>query len=389
MKALTIARVNLRRFVRDRSNIFWVFIFPILLILVLGSAFGGESDPRLGVYDGSEGPLSGQLVSLLEEQQGVEVIDVSSASDLLVTVERGELEAGLVIPSTYDSSLVAGSPVSVELVTQSAEDAQGIRGNVQSALTQQGVVLRAARFVETEGVGTFTAGLTAAEVVAAGMSEVGVDVTTAGEPIGFFELGRFDASAQAELLLFVFLTSLTASAALIQSRRLGVARRMMSTPTSVRTILVGEGLGRFSIALLQGVFIMVGTLLLFNVDWGNPVGAAAILMVFSLVGSGAAMLMGSLFKNDQQAGGVGVLLGLGLAALGGCMIPLIIFEYFAPGLWRVAHVTPHAWGLEAFDALVIEGGGLAEIAPFLGIMFAYAVFFYVLATWRLRRVLLS
>ena len=50
MKAFTIAGVNLRRFFRDRSNVFWVFIFPILLILVLGAAFGGSSDPRLGVY---------------------------------------------------------------------------------------------------------------------------------------------------------------------------------------------------------------------------------------------------------------------------------------------------------------------------------------------------
>jgi ABC-2 type transport system permease protein len=387
MKAFTIAGINLRRFVRDRSNVFWVFIFPILLILVLGAAFGSSSDPRLGVHNGGDGPLADELVVLLEKQPGMQVIDYGSRNDLVATAERGELEAGLLIPDDYDAALESGAMASLEFIARSQEEAQGIRSNVQSAITQQSVVLRAAGFVESEGVGSFAQGLEIAGLARANISDVTVARSSAGEPVGFFQLGRFDASAQHQMLLFVFLTSLTASAALIQTRRLGVARRMVSTPTPVRTILIGEGLGRFAIALLQGLFIMVGTLVFFNVDWGDPIGAAAILIVFALVGSGAAMLMGSLFNNDQQAGGLGVLFGMGLAALGGCMIPLIIFEFFAPTLFKIAHITPHAWGLEAFDALVIDKGTLIDTLPFLGILFGYAALFYALAIWRLQKVL--
>lgn len=387
MKAFTIAGANLRRFLRDRSNVFWVFIFPIVLILVLGSAFGGSSDPRLGVFNGGAGPLAADLVGLLEEQPGMRVITFDSRNEAVQTVERGEVEAGLLIPETFDADLQTGVPIAVELVRRSVDDAQGILGNVQSALTQQSIILRAAGFVESEGVGSFAQGLEAAQVAGDYVADVTVTVTQAGEAVGFFALGRFDSSAQQQMLLFVFLTSLAASASLIQTRRLGVARRMVSTPTPVRTILVGEGLGRFAIALLQGLFIMAGTLIFFNVDWGDPFGAVAILIVFSLVGSGAAMLMGALFESDQQAGGLGVLFGLGLAALGGCMVPLIIYEFFAPTLFTIAHITPHAWGLEAFDALVIENGTLVDTLPFLAILLAYAAVFYLLAIWRLRRVL--
>lgn len=387
MKALTIAGINLRRFMRDRSNVFWVFIFPILLILVLGSAFGGSSDPRLGVFSGGAGPLAADLEVLVREQPGIRVIDFESRDDLVATVERGEVEAGLLIPDDFDSALQAGVPVSVELIGRNEQEAQGIRGTVQSAITRQSIVLRAAAFVESEGVGSFAEGFVTAQSAAANVTDVVVKVSEAGEQLGFFQLGRFDSSAQQQLLLFVFLTSLAASASLIQTRRLGVARRMVSTPTPVRTILLGEGLGRFAIALVQGLFIMVGTLFFFNVDWGDPIGAAAILIVFSLVGSGAAMLMGSLFDNDQQAGGLGVLFGLGLAALGGCMVPLIIFEIFSPTLFNIAHITPHAWGLEAFDALVIDKGTLVDTLPFLAILFGYAAVFYLLAIWRLRKVL--
>jgi len=387
MKAFIIAGTNLRRWLRDRSNVFWAFIFPILLILVLGVAFGGSSDPRLGVYNGGEGPLADELVTLLEEQPGMQVSEFGSRDELVTTAERGEVEAGLVIPDDYDSALRTGAGTTVELIARSPEEAQGISTNVGAALTQQSVVLRAAGFLQAAGLAAFSEGLDIAAEVRADISDVGVVVSAVGDPIGFFSLGRFDASAQQQMLLFVFLTSLTASAALIQTRRLGIARRMLSTPTPVRTILIGEGLGRFAVAILQGLFIMLGTLLFFNVDWGDPLGAAAILVVFSLVGSGAAMLMGSLFENDQQAGGLGVLFGMGLAALGGCMVPLIIFEFFAPTLFDIAHITPHAWGLEAFDVLVVEGGNVIDTLPCLGILFGYAVVFYGLAVWRLRKVL--
>lgn len=387
MKAFTIAGVNLRRFFRDRSNVFWVFIFPILLILVLGAAFGGSSDPRLGVTFNPEGDLAVDLAAMLEEQPGIQVIEFGSRESLLATVERAELEAGLLIPDDYDTALQAGTTATLEFIVRSEQGAQGIRSTVQSVLTQQNIVLRAAAFVEAEDVGSFAQGIDIAGQARANVVDVMVVQSAAGEPIGFFQLGRFDASAQQQMLLFVFLTSLTASAALIQTRRLGVARRMVSTPTPVRTILVGEGLGRFAIAIVQGLFIMVGTLVFFNVDWGDPLGAAAILIVFSLVGSGAAMLMGALFSNDQQAGGLGVLFGMALAALGGCMVPLVIYEFFAPTLFQVAHITPHAWGLEAFDALIVDQGTLVDTLPFLGILLGYALVFYALAIWRLRRVL--
>ncbi len=208
MKAFTIAGVNLRRFFRDRSNVFWVFIFPILLILVLGAAFGGSSDPRLGVYHSGEGELAAELVVLLEEQPGMQVIGFESRDALLATVERAELEAGLLIPDDFDSALNTGTMTAVEFLARNAEDAQAIRSSVQSALTQQSVVLRAAGFVEAEGVGTFAEGLEMAGQARANVMDVTVAQSSAGEPIGFFQLGRFDASAQQQMLLFVFLTSL-------------------------------------------------------------------------------------------------------------------------------------------------------------------------------------
>jgi ABC-2 type transport system permease protein len=387
MKSFAIAATNLRRFIRDRGNIFFVFIVPMLLILVLGSSFGGDFNARLAVVVESEGELARDLVTRLESLDTVNIIAIETEAAAVRGVERGELEAAVIIPANYDAAIGAGTEVDLAFLARSGQEANSLRSNVESVVTQQAVVLRAARFAESEGLATFGAALVTAGETADNIGLVTVEVTAVGEGFSLDLLGQFDSSAQTQLLLFVFLTSLAGSAALIQTRRLGVAKRMIATPTSVRDVLVGEGLGRYLVALVQGLFIMLGTWLIFGVDWGDPILATVILLVFALVGSGAAMLMGAVFSNDEQAGGMGVLFGLGFAALGGCMVPLQIFELISPGLYKVAHITPHAWALEAFDSIVLNNGTFADIAVFLAILLGYALVLYVLAIWRLRVVL--
>jgi ABC-2 type transport system permease protein len=185
-------------------------------------------------------------------------------------------------------------------------------------------------------------------------------------------------------LLFVFLTSLAGAPGLIEIRRLGIGRRMLASPTPVRTILAGEALGRVAIALVQGAIIMLGAGLLFGVNWGDPLGAVVLLTAFALVASGAAMVMGAVFRTEQQAGAVGIMLGLGLAALGGSMVPI---EIFSDTMRTVAKVTPHAWANEAFAELVRHDGNLLDIAPQLGVLAAYALVLFLLGGWLFRRSL--
>jgi ABC-2 type transport system permease protein len=384
MKTLVIAYNSVRRLLRDRSNIFFVFLMPMLLILILGAAFGGTNDPRLGIVSEGSGTLGVELVESLESAEGITTQSYDDKEALVLAVERGQLEAGVVIPAGYDESLRTGEAVRLEFVSRPDQTAQALRNTVQSAATRQGALLRAATFAQQQGALPFADALALATQIDAAGATMVVKQESAGEPFVLAGLGRFDMGAYSQLLLFIFLTSMTGSAALIQSRQLGVSRRMLSTPTPVRTILVGESLGRFAVAMVQGLFIMLGSALVFGVDWGDPAAAAAILIIFSLGAAATGMLMGAIFKNDQQAGGLGVVIGLGLAALGGCMLPLSIMKVFSPGLWKVAHITPHAWGVEAYEEIILRDGGMTDIALDLGVLAAFALVMFVLATWRLR-----
>ncbi len=58
MKVLEIARVNMLRTMRNRIALFFIVIFPMVLIVVLGMTYGGMGAGRVGVADADGGPLA-------------------------------------------------------------------------------------------------------------------------------------------------------------------------------------------------------------------------------------------------------------------------------------------------------------------------------------------
>jgi len=374
--------VNLRRVFSDRTNIFFVILSPFLMVFVLGQMFGGNQQLTLGVVSGS-GPLSEQLVQALGSGKRIAVERVADEAALRTGVERGMLRAGVVVPADYDTRVRDGDQAEVRYLTRREDPGAAEIGTwIRSVVPQQAGLLRAARFGQQEGAGSFDEALTRAGQ--ANVGTVQVRVTTEGESLFPEGFNPFGASAPPLLLLFTFLTSLTAAIGLIETRLLGVARRMYAAPISARSIVVGEALGRLIIALTQALLIMFGSALIFGVDWGDPLAAGALVLVFSLVGSGAAMLLGAAFKTPGAAISVAMVLGLGLAALGGSMVAL---ESFSGTMRTIAHLTPHAWAYEAFAELVRHDGTIVDILPQFGVLSCYAAVLFALGVWRLRRVL--
>ncbi|MCA1736695.1 MAG: ABC transporter permease [Actinobacteria bacterium] len=380
MKPFTIAWVNLKRLFRDRSTYFFVFIFPLALILLIGLQFGGDFLPQVGVLATEEGTTATGIVDALEAEPGLEVVPLRTEAELVDQVERGNLDAALTIPAGLDQSLAAGQPAELGFIARPGGTGAALAPVVGEVVQRSVLAANAAAFVSVQGLGDFPTSVALAQQVENGIPAAEVTEETVGESLFPASLGRFDLGASSQLILFMFITALSGGAVLIQTRQFGLSRRMLSTPTSVTTIIGGEALGRFAVVALQGIYIMIGALLIFGVDWGDPVAAIAIVLVFSAVGAGAAMVIGTLFRNAEQAAGVGIMVGLGMAALGGAMLPL---QLFSPTLQRIAHFTPHAWASDAF-AKIRDRGNIIDIAPELGVLAAYAVVLILFASWRLR-----
>ncbi len=384
MKSLEIARNDLRRLVRWRANLFFLFVLPMLIILLLGAAFGGSQTARMGVVNADHGRLAAGLVSALEHQPSTNVIRYGGRAALEKAVARGDVDAGLIVPSDYTARLARGESSTLAYFGRPDSVAQQLRPTIQAVAADQSRTIAAAQVLARQLSLGFAAALTRATEVAAHVPSTQVAVTAPDGSAYVTTSGRFQEGASTELVLFIFLTSSTGAAFVIETRRLGISRRILSTPTSVRTLISGQLLGRLAVALVQALIIVLGSMLFFGVRWGDPVGTSAVIVSFCLVATGVAVLVGSIVATEQQAQPVGMLLGLGLAALGGSMAPL---EVFPPTARAIAHITPHAWANDAFSKLLKHGGDVVTVLPQIAVLLAFAVVAISLAVWRLQRTL--
>lgn len=383
-----IARNSLRRFFRDRTAMFFTIVFPFLLIFLIGNATAGFDDDEfpLGVVSDGTGALTSGLLSALERSEAVDVETYDDREALAKDVRRGVVPAGLLIRSDYDERLLSRRPADVVLlIDQTRGFPAGVRSVVGEIVGEQGASLQAASFASKRTGKPVAQMLPQARRTAELFSNVAIGVrsVTVGtsDEEGYLPPG-IGYQAPSNLILFVFITSLAGSALLIQSRQLRVTQRMFSTPTSSGAILAGEGLARFAIAGFQALFIFVVGAVIFGVDWGQPLGAAVLIVLFVLVGTSVGLLFGTIFSTPEQAGSIGSGTGIAMGMLGGCMWPL---EIVPESMQRLGHAFPHAWAMDAWIELIGRGGTIADITTELAVLSGFVAVLLPLGVWRMRR----
>jgi ABC-2 type transport system permease protein len=380
--ALTIARLSMLRTSRDRVALFFTFALPLMIITLLAAAVqGGEM--LTGVVAPDDGPLARELVAELGSSPSMELRRFDDADALRRAVRLEKVQGGIIVPDGYDVAVRTGRPMTVTLIVdQSTQDAAAIRSRVSAAVASQGALIQAAQFAGSHDE-SFDRALDVARTQAGGPVGLEVQTSVAGKP-GLSGMETKDYATVGELVLFVFLIGLTSAGDLVEARRDGTARRMLATPTPAWAIVVGEGLGRFAILVVQAMFIVALGAGIFGVSWGNPFGAAMVVCAFALVGTSVCLLVGSVARSNEQATSLGPPVGIALAMLGGAMWPL---EIVGPVMRAFGHLTPHAWALDAFVDLMGNGATAVDVLPQVGVLLLFSILLLPLAAFRLRRSL--
>lgn len=376
---LTIAGTQLRRTARDRTALVFTLVLPLAIILVIGTTFSGSNRFDVGVVDADGTAASRALVAALARNDALDVSRYGSTTSLRPDVRLDSVAAGIVIPAGYGARLARGDRATVTLVADPTSTASAaVQAAVRGSVSDQAAVLAATRATGGDAAAARTAARLGRTLPQPGVRTVAVAGGTATD------LGSFDYTAPANLVLFVFVNTLVVGTLLAGERRQGIIRRMLATPHGTGTILAGVGLARFGFALAQAGLIVVAGSVLFGVGWGDPLGAALVIVLFAAVATAVGLLIGSTATDPDQAGAIVTPVAIGLAMLGGCMWPL---EVVPPFMRAIGHLTPHAWAMDAWIRLVFEHEGLAAIAPQLAVLAGFAAALGLAAAWRLRRAL--
>ena len=145
-------------------------------------------------------------------------------------------------------------------------------------------------------------------------------------------------------------------------------------------------LGKFLSALYRGVLqllvLWVAGIFVFNIDLGvSPAAVVLISLLMVLASSAFGVMLASVVRTENAASGLGVLVSLALAPLGGCWWPLFITPQWMQSL---AKLTPHGWANTAFNKLMLFGAEFGDVVTEMGMLALFAAAFLAVTLWRFR-----
>ncbi len=335
---IAILLVNIRRTIGDRRILALATVLPLLFILVTGLLAGSPKEP-VGLVNPSP-----RLLELVQHTVGIKVRIEPTRAALNDDVLRGRVVAGLIgLPATRRVSL------RVEFVAQSA--------------TTDAIAAR------TDVVGLL-------DVIAAEGSSTRLTDATLAHTRTDAPLSPFSYVAPSDLVLFMGITVLVLSSGLVESRRLGILRRLGAAPVRQRSIVAAEVLSLLCVAAAQSIGLLVLGWVLFGVHWGNLWAVGAVVALLALTVSGVSVLIGTWARSQEQAIATSVVIGIAAGMLGGCVYPLDVVD---STVRAVGHAVPQAWAMDAFIRLIYHHAGFTAVAPELGALAAFAIVLCALA----------
>jgi ABC-2 type transport system permease protein len=366
-----VCRSELLRTLNDRTALFFALLLPVILIGMSAVLFGGDAAVNLAVAD-----PSGTVIAELEENPAVTVVAYDDTAELERDVQTGRADAGLIITQDEDGAVAARF-----LNDPSRAGTDPARFASRDALRQVAVFETTVTALE-ELRGLEREDAEAAAVRVSDLAPVTVESTTVGTGQSESQDAR-SYSSLGNLVLFMFINSLAIGGQLVAARQLGVIRRSLAAPVSAGDLAAGFVVARMVFALIQAGLIVVVGAVFFDVDWGDPVAVAAVVLVFAVVCAAAGLVLGAVAKTPEQAPAIGVPVSIALAMLGGCMWPLFIVP---DTVRQIGHLTPHAWAVDGLIEVVFDGGSLGSIGVELAVLSVFATVLSGIAILSLRRI---
>jgi ABC-2 type transport system permease protein len=384
----TLAWLNFLQLTHDRTGLVTLVVMPLMLTFLFGTMMGGGERRIVVAFADLDGSVYSNAVVDALDRRSYDVRRVDETTARLMAAS-GEAAGAVVVPKGFGGDVLGGVDTKVTLIkdprsTSAQAVAQVMAGRVERIAANAETIRvvqdafrdagRATGWPQTPpspaDVFTYADGLwspdppvSLKEVVVSASKVRGSTTQAAG----------FQQYSLGFTLMFMLFMGLGSAGGFLEEREQGTLARLLTTPTSKATLVVGKLVGIYVTVLFEAVVMVGFGALVFGVPWGDdPVGVALIMATFALAATGLGVMASTIVRTRGQMSAVTAVSATALSMLGGAYWPLDIVN---PTMRAVALMTPTGWGMTGLTDVVVRSQGWQQaITPSLMLTGMAAVF---------------
>lgn len=351
--------VNVRRVFRDRTALFWTFMFPLIFLFIFGGLFGHNQSVsfKVAIINKSSSSFAKRFVDQAESKsQKVLSVDqgVTTFAQADEKMSRGELDATIELPASFGTMQAGHFLPAGQAIVHYTEN------NAQAAQTLTSVLQAEFQGINTTLVKTQT------------------PFTVTSEQTNTRSLSQFDYTFTGLLGFAILGMGIFGPMNIFpELKKMGILRRLHTTPLRVWQYFLSTMMGQAVVGLMTLGLMFVVAILVFHLKVvGNYLELAAFLVFGIVMILGIGLALGGWAKNERQVAPLANIIVFPMMFLSGTFFPRYLMPTWLQNITSYMPLTPV---IDGARLIATEGKHLIDIGPQLGVMAVWTVVIYIIA----------
>jgi ABC-2 type transport system permease protein len=310
---------------RDRMNIFWMFVFPIVLFLLFGYIFGGQSSSITLYYQDNDGSqMSNTFIQALNSTGALELKD-GSGMNLEQMLKDGKVSAYMEIPKGFGQNVAkagsgdSGADLSI-YYDKSKSTSMAVVSIVQQVANGFNMKMSGARnIIDVNSKEAASSGMNYFDFLLPGI--LAITIMSAATNMAVGTIARL--------------------------RSTGVFRKLSTTPLSSKEWIAARITTWTVLVILSLAVAVFLAWLVFNIHPNINLISLLLIVLGTALFAGFGIVVANFVKNEESAMNAVGVITFPLMFVSGTLIPVENMPWFLQYLAKISPLTYLSEGLRS------------------------------------------
>ncbi|WP_427052040.1 ABC transporter permease [Paenibacillus sp. TC-CSREp1] len=359
MRVWHICLFELRRILKIRSVVLNLFLLPLLLIFILGTALssamgtGKAAVPgqvRVGLVESVEaadspvGEAMRAFVTAPEVAKMLTFQHMSSQDEAVHALKEGKLDFAVIVTSDMVQQWMAGKETRLQWILGKDGTLNVVGKTLFTRFTDE--LNRQTTVAKVLGPEMISNAGEGAEAGVAAQSNI--TISSPGDSNQSYSASQYYAAAM--LAMFMLYSGMTAINSLYTERDKKTLARLQAAPMGSGVIFAGKIAGNSLLAFMQAIIIIVMTYLLFGVNWGRHLWLIVLVcLLITMASMTLGIIVALVSKSAASASSLMQGIIIVMTFISGGFTPIAIDV-----IQRISEFTVNHWALQSFLSMMLD-----------------------------------